>query len=110
MVLQFNLQEENRDSPIVYLIGSEMLEDILKPYGQGLDERLEGKVPVTYLDINSADGAQVTDLYEIAEEKLPAIIILENDETFYKAWYGQDLPSSEAVAFEVEQIIGSLEA
>ncbi len=105
MALEFT-NIPDRTGPAVYLVGMSMLENRLTAYGQELDKATDEKTQVVYLDVRSKDGAQVADFYDIQESSLPAVLIVMDDDTIYKSWFGQDLPRPGDVAHDVKRISG----
>lgn len=100
----------DRQGPAIYIVGATMLESQLQPWRDRLAAILPPESQVIYVDINSSNGAKISEFYEIEPEKLPAIMIVMDDDTIYKSWFGPDLPSVETVTYEHAQITGSGQA
>lgn len=109
MALEFT-NIPDRQGPAVYLLGNSATEGRLRPLGEEIDSKTAAETQVVYLDINSRDGAQVAEFYGFAVEILPVIMIVQDDDTLIKSWYGQDLPAADMVAYELNQITGASEA
>jgi hypothetical protein len=60
-----------------------------------------------FLEIHGQDGRSVAEFYNIQESSLPAVLIVMDDDTIYKSWFGVDLPSAEDVAYDLRTITGA---
>lgn len=109
MALEFT-DIPDREGPAVYLLGNTMIEDRLKPLGEQIDKLTPDESQIVYLDVDGADGAKVAEFYGFARESLPVIMIVQDDDTIYKSWQGQDLPAVDVVAYEINLLTGSGEA
>lgn len=97
----------DRQGPAVYLLGLPPNEEALRRLGQEVVATTGGSAQVTYLDSTSADGIRVAEFYDIAIESLPAILIVQDDDTLYQSWTGMDLPAADVVAHYINQITGN---
>ena len=96
------------ERPKLLVIGSYMIDDKLKSYIDALREQLKDQIEVTEIDSETEEGQGKMEEYEIEnEDSLPATLIIEDDESIYKAWYGADLPQIDQVIFEVGQLTGN---
>ena len=100
----------DRDGPAVYIIGTRMLENDLQRFAGELNTAAQGVYQIVYLDVDSQDGAAVAQFYSVTHEELPAILIVMDDDTIYKSWFGQTLPRADELIYELNQITGSLGA
>jgi len=101
---------EDSTTPSIYVVGTRVFEDRLQEYVRELTAAVADQATVTYVDIESNDGAELSELLDIETERLPATLILEDDESVYKDWYGENLPDAQDVAFELGQLTGTSEA
>ncbi len=109
MALEFS-KIPDRNGPAVYLLGSRMHETDLKRKGDEIDAALPEDVQVVYLDADSGDGARTADFYDILRERLPIIMIVNDDDTIHMTWEGASIPGADQIAYEVSRITGSLRA
>lgn len=96
----------DREGPAVYLLGAAPQLDQLTQLGQEIDAATADQTQVVLLDIDSGDGAQVAEFYGFMREQLPAVMIVQDDDTLHQSWLGLDLPAADVVAHYIEQITG----
>jgi ribonucleotide monophosphatase NagD (HAD superfamily) len=108
MAVQNRIQEDE-SKPVVYLIGSEMDTATLKSLGDQIDAAVNESAAVALISLETEEGTELTERYEIDSEKIPAVIITEDDESYYKGWYGDNLPEAEAVIYEIDHMTGSID-
>lgn len=49
---------------------------------------------VALIDVNSAEGENVRDFYDIMPEQLPAALIIRDDDSIAHQWLGEYIPTS----------------
>ncbi|MFO0920547.1 MAG: hypothetical protein U0451_02640 [Candidatus Saccharimonadales bacterium] len=104
MGLEFLKGVNDAEGVAVYIIhdGSGYQERRVTDYSNELKESLKKDVAVFSLE--EQGGAQLADFYNILAEKLPAILIIrDNDEIVY-GWYGADFPKVDEVVFAANQV------
>ncbi|MCA9331252.1 hypothetical protein KC957_04315 [Candidatus Saccharibacteria bacterium] len=106
MALEFT-NIPDREGPAVYLLGAAPQLDQLTQLGQQIDAATPDETQVVLLDIDSGDGAQVAEFYGFMREQLPAIAIVQDDDTLYQTWLGIDLPAADVIAHYLNQITGA---
>ncbi|MHB1865250.1 MAG: hypothetical protein ACYCPS_03775 [Candidatus Saccharimonadales bacterium] len=100
---------EDSALPIVIVVGSQMSDGTLSQYVTSLKQKLGTSANVKYIFFEESEGNSISELYDIDENKLPAVLVIESDETFYKGWYAGELPDIDTVSYEVSQLTGSEE-
>lgn len=105
MGLTFTQLTDHR-GPAIYLLGSSMLENKLQVLGKEIDHVTSETVQVAYLDTHGPDGAKVASFYGVTQSDLPAVLIVMDDDTLHKSWFGVQLPRAEDVAYEIRSITG----
>lgn len=106
MTLDFTSIPDRR-GPAVYLLGLPPNEDTLRQLGQEIVAQVGGAAQVVYLDSESADGIQVAEFYGLMRESLPAVLIVQDDDTLYQSWAGTDMPAADVVAHYINEIVGN---
>jgi hypothetical protein len=89
------------------VVGANMLARQLEEYVADIKKTIENKIEVTYCDIEDEVGSALAERYEIEASELPTIMILEDDESIYKEWRGEDKPDAETIAYEVGLLTGN---
>lgn len=97
----------DREGPAVYLLGAAPHQRELVALGEAVDAATPDETQIVCLDIDSGNGAQVAEFYGFMREQLPVIMIVQDDDTLYQSWYGQDLPAADVVAHHLNQITGA---
>jgi len=108
MVVQNRIQEDE-SKPVIYLIGSEMDTATLKSLSDEIDAAINESATVALINFGTEDGTELAERYYIDSEKIPAVIITEDDESYYKGWYGENLPEAETVIYEIDNMKGSID-
>ncbi len=91
----------DEDKLIFFVLGSNMLEDDLKSFVLDLKNRVGESAQVKYANIEEEEGSRIGELYEIAPDNIPAVLLIKADETFCRGWYGQDLPQIDILVNEL---------
>lgn len=61
------------------------------------------------LYINTAEGEQVRDFYDLMPEQLPAVLLVHDDDHLVHSWWGTDIPSADVIAHHM-QVAGQEDA
>lgn len=100
---------EDRGYPIICGVGNGEFENKLRDLLNQIDGSADESIKVIYLDVNSSAGSSKADLYELDLNKLPFLLIIEDDDTLYKKWNGDELPDVHTVIYEIQSLTGSAE-
>lgn len=108
--MSFAEMPPDTEQPKLIIIGSYMLDDKLKSYIDEIKEHLNDQLQVQEYDSETDEGQEKIEEYDIDnEDSLPATLIVEDNGSIYKAWYGVDLPQIDQVIYEVGQLTGNRE-
>ncbi len=60
---------------------------------------------IVLIDVNTPDGENVRDFYDILPEQLPAVFIVRDDDSIANLWLGSNIPTNPGdIAFHLRQI------
>ena len=60
---------------------------------------------VFLIPINSRDGENIRDFYDILPEQLPAILLIRDDDSLIQQWVGIDIPPADIIVHYLTQTI-----
>ncbi|HEY1085710.1 MAG TPA: hypothetical protein VGE34_03210 [Candidatus Saccharimonadales bacterium] len=81
--------------------GSYQSEKDLQQKATELTAQLGTNAQIVVLDGVRSEGQQVCDFYDITT--LPAVLIVLDDDQIYQSWVGQNLPTTEDIAYALSQ-------
>ncbi len=65
----------------------------------------ETRHQVVLLDVDTQDGEQVRDFYDITHDQLPAVLIVRDDDSIAYQWLGEYIPTSaNDIIYQLRQI------
>lgn len=59
---------------------------------------------VMLIDVNTPDGEQVRDFYDIMPEQLPVAFIIQDDDSLAAQWPGPEIPTADVIVYQLRQI------
>lgn len=64
------------------------------------------KSQVVLLEVNSAQGEQVRDFYDIMPESLPIVMIIADDDSILYQWSASEIPASDVISSQLRRTNG----
>jgi hypothetical protein len=96
----------NEGKQLIYIIGPMMLSQKTDPFVAEVKSKVGDSIEVEYVDSDGQNGDELCEEFDLEQNQLPAVLILEEDHSIYKSWYGPDLPDSDQVSYEASQLTG----
>jgi hypothetical protein len=68
------------------------------------DIRQQTPHQVVLIDVNTPDGENIRDFYDIMPEQLPVALIVRDDDSVAQMWSGEEIPTTASdIAFQLDQ-------
>ncbi len=59
---------------------------------------------VVVVDARTTDGERIRDFYDIMPEQLPAVLIINDDDSVAQLWSDAEIPGADMIAYQLKQI------
>lgn len=106
MALEFT-NIPDRTGPAVYVFGdgTSQTDQILKQFGEKVDELTPEETQVAYLDPSRGDGRATAEFYGLIQ--FPCVMIVMDDDTVPQQW-SLTIPRPDEVSYALGQITGGM--
>lgn len=95
-----------REAVALYIISRPGMDFELERFTEAIDSATPADFVIGSIDAAGADGARMIELYGLDANELPAVLLLEVDDSVYQSWYdGVSFPDPETVIYEIKQIV-----
>ena len=97
----------DRSGPAVYVFGdgTSQTEQILKQFGEKVDDLTHDETQVVYLDPSRGDGRATAEFYGLTQ--FPCVMIVMDDDTVPQQW-NLTIPQPDEVSYVLSQITGGM--
>lgn len=91
----------DKEGTAVYILHNESLLDLQKL--QDLQKEVQQRCSnqVILVPVRDRDGEQIRDFYDIDTEMIPAVLLVNDDDTLKNVWYKSNLPDAQLIVYEL---------